>query len=143
MSRGIQWELKGRCKLYVDVIVGVCLAKDLDRDVQCVKDVCTSLLGPNAIAEEKTETESRLNVLGYILDIRLRLVSISRKNFLYAVYGFFTTNLKEKVTLKTAVKLASWEGRYSKISRAMRPFCGAMHRATSGHKRTMRTRAVK
>ena len=120
--------------MFVDDIVGVCLAKDLDRDVQCAKDVCTSLLGSNAIAEDKTETWTRLGVLGYILDIKLRLVSISRKNFLNAVYGFFTTNLNEKVMLKTAEELASWRSRHSKICRAMRPFCGALHRATSGRK---------
>jgi hypothetical protein len=138
VSRGIQWELlhslKGRCKMYVDDIVGVCLAQDLDCEVQCAKDVCRSLLGPNAIAEDKTETGTRLDVLGYVLDIEQRLVSISRKNFLNAVYGFFTTNLGEMVTLKTAEKLASWGSRHSKICRAMRPFCGALHRATSGRK---------
>ena len=138
VSRGIQWELlhslKGRCKMYVDDIVGVCLVQDLDSEVQRAKDICTSLLGPNAIAEDKTETGTRLDVLGYVLDVELRLVSISRKNFLNAVYGFFTINLEDKVTLKTAEKLASWGSRYSKICRAMRPFCGALHRATSGRK---------
>ena len=108
VSRGIQWELlhslKGRCKMYVDDIVGVCLVQDLDSEVQRAKDVCTSLLGPNAIAEDKTETGTRLDVLGYVLDIKLRLVSISRKNFLNAVYGFFTTKLDEKIALKTAEK---------------------------------------
>lgn len=120
--------------MYVDDIVGVCLAQDLDKEVQRTKDVCTSLLGPNAIAEDKTETGTRLDVLGYVLDIKLRLDSISRKNFLNAVYGFITTNLDKKVSLKTAEKLASWGSRYSKIYRAMRPFCGALHRATSGRK---------
>ena len=138
ISRGIQWELlhslKGRCRMYVDDIIGVCLAKDLDSDVQRAKDVCTSLLGPKAIAEDKTETGTRLDVLGYVIDIKQRLVSISRKNFLNAVYGFFTISLDKKVTLKTAEKLASWGSRYSKICRAMRPFCGALHRATSGRK---------
>ena len=92
VSRGIQWELlhslKGRCRMYVDDIVGVCFVQDLDSEVQCAKDVCISLLGPNAIAEDKTETGTRLDVLGYVIDIEQRLVSISRKNFLNAVYGF-------------------------------------------------------
>jgi hypothetical protein len=137
VSRGIQWEsnsLNGKCKMYVGDIVGVCLVQDLDSEVQCAKDVCRSFLGPNAIAEDKTDTGTRLDVLGYVLDIEQRLVSIPRKNFLKAVYGFFTTNLGEKVTLKTAEKLASWGSRYSKICRAMRLFCGALHRVTSGRK---------
>lgn len=138
VSRAIQWELlhflKGRCKMYVDDIIGVCLAKDLSNEVQCAKDVCTSLLGPTAIAVDKTETGTRLDVLGYVIDLKLKLVSISRKNFLNAVYGFFTTDLDKKINLKTAEKLASWGSRYSKICRAMRPFCGSLYRATAGRK---------
>ena len=134
----IQWELKhslqGSCKMYVDDIIGVCLAKDLDSEVHCAKTVCINLLGPTAIAEDKTETGTRLDVLGYVLDLKLKLVSISRKNFLNAVYGFFTTNLNDKISIQTAEKLASWGSRYSKICTAMRPFCGALHRATAGRK---------
>ena len=59
--------------MYVDDIIGVCLAQDLYKEVQRAKDVCTSLLGPNAIAEDKTETGTRLDVFGYILNIKLRL----------------------------------------------------------------------
>ena len=93
--------------MYVDDIIGVCLAKDLDSEVHCAKTVCINLLGPTAIAEDKTETGTRLDVLGYVLDLKLKLVSISRKNFLNAVYGFFTTNLNDKISIQTAEKLAS------------------------------------
>jgi hypothetical protein len=84
--------------------------------------VCTSLLGPSAIAEDKTESGTRLDVLGYVFDW-----SQSRASF-------FTTSLESRVSLKTAEKLASWGSRYSKICRAMRPFCGDLHRATAGRK---------
>ena len=138
VSRGIQWELKhrlkGRCQMYVDDIIGVCMVKDLTEEVQCAKSVCVDLLGPHAIAEDKTEVGTRIDVLGYVIDLNLKVVSISRKNFLNAVYGFFTINLDKKLKLSTAEKLASWGSRYSKICRAMRPFCGALHRATSGRK---------
>ena len=136
VSRGIQWELKhrlkGSCKMYVDDIIGVCMERDLNDEVQCAKSVCITLLGPCAIAEDKAETGTRIDVLGYVIDLKLRMVSISRKNFLNAVYGFFTIDLDKKLKLSTAEKLASWGSRYSKICRAMRPFCGALHRATSG-----------
>ena len=138
VSRAIQWELKhrlkGDCRMYVDDIIGVYMASDLDSEVRCAKSVCIDLLGPKAIAEDKTETGTRLDVLGYVIDLQLELVSISRKNFLNALYGFFTTDLDPKLMLSTAEKLASWGSRYSRICRAMRPFCGALHRATSGRK---------
>ena len=80
---------------------------DLDSEVICAKTVCINPLGPTAIAEDKTETGTRLDVLGYVLDLKLKLVSISRQNFLDAVYGFFTTNLNDKISIQTAEKLAS------------------------------------
>ena len=86
--------------MYADDIIGVCLVQDLNSEIQCGKDVCTSPLGPNAIAEDKTEKMSRLDALGYVIGIAQRLVSISHKNFLNAVYGFFTINLEGKVTLR-------------------------------------------
>ena len=138
VSRGIQWELrhrlKWRCKMYVDDIVGVCMADDISNEIECAKSVCTDLLGPNAIAEDKTEIGTRLDILGYVLDLELSLVSISRKNFMNAVYGFYTTSVDKKIDLASAQKLASLGSRYSKICRAMRPFCGALHRATAGRK---------
>ena len=138
VSRGIQWELKhrlkGRYKMYVDDIVGACMADIISDEIQCAKSVCTDPLRPNAIAEEKTESGTRLDILDYVIDLELSLVSISRKNFMNAVYGFFTTSVDRKIDLASAQKLASWGSRYSKICRAMRPFCGALHRATAGRK---------
>ena len=79
----------------MDDIIGVCMASDLNSEVQWAKSVCIDLLGPKAIAEDKTETGTRLDVLGYVIDLQLELVSISRNNFLNAVYGFFTTDLAQ------------------------------------------------
>ena len=95
------------------------MAADLSDKIECSKAVCVDLLGPNAIAEDKTESGIRLDVLGYVLDLGPRLASISRKNFMNAVYGFFTTELDKEISLATALKLASRGSRYSKICRAV------------------------
>ena len=42
----------------------LCLAQDVESEYQCAAGVCTSLLGPSAIAEDKTESGTRLDVLG-------------------------------------------------------------------------------
>ena len=118
--------------MYVDDIICVCMVKDLYDEVQCAKSVCIDLLGPSAIVEDKTKTSNRIDVLGYVIDLKLKVVSISHKNFLNAVYGFFTIDLDKKVQLSTVEKFASWGSRHSKICRAIRPFCGALHRAASG-----------
>ena len=82
--------------MYVDDIVGVCMADSVSDEIKCAKSVCTDLLGPNAIEEDKTENGTRLDILGYVLYLELSLVSISRKNFMNAVYGFYTIPVDKK-----------------------------------------------
>ena len=124
--------LKSSVDMYVDDTVGCCLDRDLESDKALARGICTSLLGPNAIADEKTESGTRLDVIGYVIDLSLKRVSISRKNHLNAIYGFMTVDLSQPMALKMAQKLASWGSRYGRICRAMRPFCGALHRLTAG-----------
>ena len=67
--------------MYVDDIVGVCFATDLEADLRTTKQICTDLLGPGSIADEKTEHGTRLDVIGYTIDLSTRRVLISLKNF--------------------------------------------------------------
>ena len=128
----LQHKLKSRTLMYVDDVIGVGLAIDIDEDIQTCSEVCTDLLGPNAVAAEKTESGPRLDVIGYTVDLGLNRVSISRKNFLNALHGFLSVDLYQQMDVKTAQCLASWASRYSKICRALRPFCGALHRLSAG-----------
>ena len=136
VTRALKWEftkaLKSYTEMYVDDIIGVCFKTDLVSDMDRAKTICTSLLGPGAVADEKSETGTRLEVIGYTIDLDLKLVSIARKNFLTAVHGFMAIDLSRKSNLKTMQKLASWGSRYGRICRLMRPFCGALNRAIAG-----------
>ena len=64
VTRAIKWELNHRLQssvtMYVDDVIGVCRVRDLTRDV------CTNLLGPSSVADNKTETGRRLDVIGYV-----------------------------------------------------------------------------
>jgi hypothetical protein len=55
VSRAITWELRYALQsstvMYVDDMMGVCFAEDLAR----ARDICTSLLGPESIADDKTD----------------------------------------------------------------------------------------
>jgi hypothetical protein len=59
-------------------------------------------------------------------------VLIARKNFLTALHGFISTDVRGRMNLRAAQRLASWGTRYSKIYRVMRPFSTALHTATWG-----------
>lgn len=68
VTRALKWEitkaLKSYTEMYVDDIIGVCCKTDLVSDMDRAKTICTSLLGPGAAADEKSETGTRLEVIG-------------------------------------------------------------------------------
>ena len=136
VTRAITWELKHSLRsstvMYVDDIIGVCFAGDLESDLAITRGICTDLLGSGAVADDKTEHGVRLDVIGYTLDLTQERVLIARKNFLTALHGFITTDVTQRLNLKAAQRLASWGTRYGKICRVMRPFCGALNRMTWG-----------
>jgi hypothetical protein len=136
VTRAITWELRhalrSRTVMYVDDIMGVCFAEDLEVDLARAKDICTSLLGPGSVADDKTESGVRLDMIGYTISLPDNRVLISRKNFLTALHGFISTDVTRRINLRAAQRLASYGTRYGKICRVMRPFCGALYRVTWG-----------
>ena len=136
VTRAISWELKYALRsdtlMYVDDVVGVCFAEDIDDDLRRTREICTDLLGSCAVADDKTEVGRRLDVIGYTIDLDTQRVLIARKNYLTALHGFATTDVGLRINLRTAQRLASWGARYGKICRVMRPFCGALNRLTQG-----------
>ena len=118
--------------MYVDDILGVCFAEDLKSELYLSKTICTDLLGPESIADEKTEHGIRLDMIGYTIGLKTQRVLISLKNFLAALHGFVSIDLAKRIKLQVAQRLASWGTRYGKICRVMRPFCGALNRVMVG-----------
>ena len=115
-------KLIGKVLIYVDDIMGACLRKDLTHDMYRSP-------WPQRLADDKSKSGRRLKLIGYIVDLDKKTLSIARKNFLNTVYGFYTVNTKAQTTLPFAQKLASWASRYSMIFRHMRPFSSALHQA--------------
>ena len=118
--------------MYVDDIIGIGFEKDITADLALTKNICTTLLGSCAVADDKTEVGRRLDVIGYIVDLDTGRVLISKKNFLTALNGFLNADTTARINLRTAQRLASWSSRYGKICRVMRPFCSALYRMTWG-----------
>ena len=135
-TRAIAWELRSklhsRTLMYVDDILGVGFQDDIASDLATTTKICTDLLGSRAVADDKTEVSRRLDVKGYVVDLDSGLVLVSKKNFLTALHRFLSTDVKERVNLRTAQRLASWGTRYGKICRVMRPFGSALYRLTWG-----------
>ena len=92
--------------------------------------ICNGLLGLNAIAEDKTETGRRLDILGYVVDLGTHFLSIAPKNFLNCLYWFFSVDLNGFTTLLELQRLGCVASRYGLICRFGWPFNAAIHAAT-------------
>ena len=138
VTRAITFELnkrlQGKALMYVDDIFGVCKRRDLANELAVTRSVCESILGTNSVEDKKTEIGRRLTVIGYEIDIELRLVAVARKNVLKALHGFLTTDLQAPTTVKSLQKLASWGSRYAEICRYMKPFTKALYSAYAGRR---------
>ena len=112
VTRAVQWELRHRLRsstiMYLDGTVGVCMLHDLDSELALTRSTCIDLLGPTAVADDKTETGRRLDVIGYVIDLDLHRVLIAPKNYLNTLRGFVSVDLDGVMNLRTAQKLASW-----------------------------------
>ena len=134
ITRAVAWELRHRLTsasiMYVDDIIGVGLEKDISADLAAAKVICTDLLGPTAVADDKTEAGRRIDVIGYTIDLDTQRILIARKNHLTALHGFCSVDVSAsaRISLRSAQRIASWSSRYGKICRVMRPFCGALNR---------------
>lgn len=124
--------LRGAALMYVDDIMGVCQLSDLTQDMDLARGVCESLLGPNAIASKKTESGRQIEWIGWLFDLELWTVSMSTRNFLKTLHGFYTVDVSQKVSMKTIEKLASWASRYASICRCLKPFTGDLHAEKKG-----------
>jgi hypothetical protein len=140
VTRAICWELRHalhrRTLIYVDDIVGVCLESDLKKNLATTRLIYTDLLRQSSVADDKTEWGTRLDMIGYTIDLssspeRSRVL-IARKNFLTALHELISTDTSKRLNLRHAQMLASWGTRYGMICGVMRPFCGAQNRMTWG-----------
>lgn len=72
--------------MYVDDVIGVGLVTDISEDIIACEEVCTQMLGPDAVATEKTESGPRVEIIGYTVDLNLGTMSLAWKNFLNTLY---------------------------------------------------------
>jgi hypothetical protein len=97
------------------------------------RKIVTDLLGPGSLAVEKEETGTRLEIIGWLIDLDTCRLSIARKNLLKAFYGFFTLDLKKKTNLEEVERMASYSERYSLVCKVMLPFQACFNRMIAAH----------
>lgn len=134
ITRAILHEVRARiyglAKMFVDDLMGVTSRKRVQRDVAIVIEICEALLGPEAVAKDKTLVGRVLEIIGWIIDLDRKRVSIARRNVLKAIYGFFSVGAQ--CSRQVLQRLASWASRYGEVHRWMRPHSLRLYAAATG-----------
>jgi hypothetical protein len=102
VTRAMTWELKHALRSSTLMYVF-----DIAEDLAVTRRICTSLLGSGSVADDKTETGTRLDIIGYTVDLDTRRVSIAKRNVLAALHGFIGSDVNKRLNLRTAQRLAS------------------------------------
>ena len=115
IARNLQLLISGKIKVYVDDIIGVGLESDLNCNLSKSKDFCEGLLGSDSVADDKTESGRKLDVIGWSICLDTRRISIARKNMLKTFYGLIHLDETLPVSLTDLQQVASWAARYSLV----------------------------
>jgi hypothetical protein len=137
VTRAIKWELRhklrGKAVMYVDDICGISLRRYLQSDMTCARSIVTDLLGSKSLAIEKEEHGTRIEIIGWVIDLDTCRLSVAKKNLLKAFYALFTLDLTVKTNLIEVERIASYSERYSLVCRVMKPFQACFNRMISEH----------
>jgi hypothetical protein len=119
--------LEGLMSMYVDDMLGVAHKDHVEKDMATADGLARGLLGPDAIAEDKTEWGRALDWIGWRFDLDTMTVSASRRNMLKAMHAFFFVSLEGTLSLSEVERMASYASRYSVLCAQMRPYAAALH----------------
>ena len=126
VTRALQWEVdravRGRVLIYCDDLLGVTLRKYLGHDKAATRKIIRSLLGPDAVAEEKYSARRRSDWIGYDVDLDASLFTLATRNFRKALYRFCQVHVDEPHPVRHVEALASLADRYGCVFVWMRPF---------------------
>jgi hypothetical protein len=118
--------------MFVDDLMAVVRRCHVEKVIAVVKEVCTELLGSDAVEPKKTEVGRKLDFIGWSFDLDSRSVSLAQHNFLKTLYGFVTIDETRPVPFKTLERLCSWAARYGVICRDLKPFSGDLYDVIRG-----------
>jgi hypothetical protein len=119
--------LEGLMSMYVDDMLGVAHKDHVEGDMAKADGLARGLLGPDAIAEDKTESGRALDWIGWRFDLDTMTVSASRRNMLKAMHAFFFVSLEGTLSLSEVERMASYASRYAVLCTQMRPYAAALH----------------
>jgi hypothetical protein len=138
VTRAMKHELprviQGDGDAYTDDFFGAAEDSFVDSDMGACEELALTLLGPEAIAADRRKSKKgkRLEIIGWLFDLLLQLVTIGRRCLLKALHGYLSVDEYAPMKLKTLQRMASWGVRYGEINTLMHPFTAVLYNESRG-----------
>jgi len=134
LSKAINKKIWGVVLIYVDDMMGITHVDKLAGDMKITHEIVTLVLGPGSVADNKTESGSRLTLIGWDIDASREAqdFAMSEKNLKKAMFAFFELNESGLVTVKEMQTIASLASRYALVSPGMKPYTGYLYESIQG-----------
>ena len=137
VTRAVRWEMKQRLKgkgnIYVDDTFGCCFRWQVKHDMGVVKEVIEELLGPRAIADEKSVAEARrIDIIGYDIDLNEQLVTINDRGLERAFYAFMSVDMRDMIEVRQMQRLASYSTRLTTVCPQFATFSRCLYQSYIG-----------
>ena len=131
----ISSKIKGYVVMYVGDVIGFCAEGDLVSDMSIAKCVIECMFWPNTVAEDKTDSGTNLDVIGWNLDCRNKTFSLSERNADRALWRFLQLDEEGLVAISDLDTIASLASRYALVCREMKPYVGHLYAVFAGMSR--------
>jgi hypothetical protein len=124
--------IRGVADMFVDDKMFFTQLENLAHDQGIVAEVATGLLGPTAVAHDKTFVGQTQDWIGWEINLLSQTVTIAEHCYLKATHLFFAIDTESPVTVLQLEQLGSLASRYSLVCAALRPYTAALHAARRG-----------
>jgi hypothetical protein len=128
--------------VFVDDAIAASLVEKGQDDRLVTEGIIEDLLGRGSVAHDKTgfttEHIEELDIVGYTVDKKNELVTVSWRNFLKTLYCFFSVDVDTKVKVRDLERLASYASRYGMICPMLLPFTRPIYAAYTGLSREVK-----
>lgn len=131
----LKLQISGCIEQYVDDIMAVSISSNVMNDMKIVGEFVENLLGPHSLNIKKDIIGRQIDWIGWGINLESMMVTISRKNLLKCIHGFFSVDVEKALSIKAIEKLASWSSRYSLIFQTLKPLSATLHCEHSGFRK--------
>jgi hypothetical protein len=129
IARGVNKVISGEADTYADDTAGAGCLTEIKADMENSMKFCRDLFGSTAVNEKKCSFATDMDIIGWNVNMKTRMVTITERNFLKLLHGFCAVDTSKSVNVRFMRKLSGRSTRYSMLFRPFKALNSALYRS--------------